>query len=211
MALLPHPARRFHSGGAKIGSTSWSSDVCSSDLDNKTPSAPSVFQPAALLREARRQKGLPAVNVPEVCILDPDGDIVRQLRQAGETSAFEAWPCYHTRLDAFTLAGQRSEARRGVQTCALPILTTRLRPRLRFASRLHCCVRRGGKKGCPPSMCRRCASSTRTATLSGSYGKPARRAHLKHGPATTPGSTLSLWRGKDRKHVVEFRRVLFRS
>jgi hypothetical protein len=27
-------------------------------LDNKNPSSPSVFHPAALLREARRQKGL---------------------------------------------------------------------------------------------------------------------------------------------------------
>jgi uridine phosphorylase len=84
-------------------------------FDNKSPSAPSVFQPAALLREARRQKGLPAINVPEVCILDPDGDIVRQLRQAGEASAFEAWPCYHTRLDAFTLAGQAA----GIVGCAV--------------------------------------------------------------------------------------------
>jgi hypothetical protein len=49
-------------------------------LDNKNPSSPSVFRPAALLREARRQKGLPAVDVPAVCILDPDGDIVRRLR-----------------------------------------------------------------------------------------------------------------------------------
>ena len=41
-------------------------------LDNKNPDAPSVFEPAALLREARRQKGLPEVPVPSVCILDPD-------------------------------------------------------------------------------------------------------------------------------------------
>ena len=50
-------------------------------LDNKNPSSPSVFRPAALLREARRQKALPAVDVPNICILDPDGDIVRRLRQ----------------------------------------------------------------------------------------------------------------------------------
>jgi len=40
-------------------------------LDNKNTAAPSVFLPAALLREARRQKNLPAVDVPAVCILDP--------------------------------------------------------------------------------------------------------------------------------------------
>ncbi len=75
-------------------------------LDNKNPLAPTVFQPKALLREARRQKGLAAVNVPPVCVLDPDGDIVRRLRRAGQAQAFEGWPCYHTALDTFVLAGQ---------------------------------------------------------------------------------------------------------
>jgi len=75
-------------------------------LDNKNPSSPSIFRPAALLREARRQKGLPAVDVPAICILDPDGDIVRRLRKEGRSTPFEGWPCYHTQLDKFELAGQ---------------------------------------------------------------------------------------------------------
>src|ERR1700693_2335181 len=74
--------------------------------EDKDTSAPSVFRPAALLREARRQKGLAAVNVPPVCILDPDGDIVRRLRNTGQAQPFEGWPCYHTQLDTFTLADQ---------------------------------------------------------------------------------------------------------
>jgi uridine phosphorylase len=78
----------------------------SSILEKKNTSAPSVFLPAALLREARRQKRLATVDVPPVCILDPDGDIVRRLRQTGQARPFEAWPCYHTRLDIFTLADQ---------------------------------------------------------------------------------------------------------
>src|SRR5688572_7076171 len=75
-------------------------------LDNKDHHAPSVFRPASLLREARRQKGLAAVGVPAVCILDPDGDIVRRLRNEARSNPFEGWPCYHTRLDTFALAGQ---------------------------------------------------------------------------------------------------------
>ena len=75
-------------------------------LDSKNTSAPSVFLPTALIREARRQKGFPAVDVPSVCILDPDGDIVRRLRHTGEAQAFEDWPCYHTSLDTIVLAGQ---------------------------------------------------------------------------------------------------------
>jgi len=60
----------------------------------------------ALLREARRQKRLPDIDVPALCILDPDGDIVRRLRKDGRSKPFEGWPCYHTQLDAFELAGQ---------------------------------------------------------------------------------------------------------
>jgi uridine phosphorylase len=84
-------------------------------FDNKNPSAPSVFRPAALLREARRQKSLASVNVPAVCILDPDGDIVRRLRKEGRSKPFEGWPCYHTQLDAFELAGQTV----GIVGCAV--------------------------------------------------------------------------------------------
>jgi uridine phosphorylase len=84
-------------------------------LDDKNTSAPSVFQPAALLREARRQKDLAAIDVPPVCILDPDGDIVRRLRLTGQARIFENWPCYHTRLDTFALAGQTV----GIVGCAV--------------------------------------------------------------------------------------------
>ena len=75
-------------------------------LDNKSPRSPSVFSPGALLREARRQKGLAAAEVPAVCILDPDGDILRRLRNSGEAKRFDAWPCYHTDLYTFSLGGQ---------------------------------------------------------------------------------------------------------
>jgi uridine phosphorylase len=74
-------------------------------LDNKHPSMPSVFAPAALLREARRQKRLLASNVPPVCILDPDGDLVRELRRTRTAKPFASWPCYHTELDTFDLRG----------------------------------------------------------------------------------------------------------
>ena len=43
-------------------------------LRGKNPVARSEFTPENLLREARRQKALAIGTVPEVCILDPDGD-----------------------------------------------------------------------------------------------------------------------------------------
>lgn len=84
-------------------------------LDNKNSSSPSVFRPAALLREARRQKRLPEISVPPICILDSDGDIVRRLRNEGRSKPFEAWPCYHTQLDAFELGGKTV----GIVGCAV--------------------------------------------------------------------------------------------
>src|SRR5260370_34466220 len=74
-------------------------------LDNKNISSPSIFVPSALLREARRQKNLPTVPAPAVCVLDPDGDPVRRLRETGTTRPFAGWPCYHPELDISSLGG----------------------------------------------------------------------------------------------------------
>jgi hypothetical protein len=68
---------------------------------------PSVFAPGALLREAKRQKRLAASEVPPVCILDPDGDLVRELRRNGAAQPIAGWPCYHTELDTFELGGHQ--------------------------------------------------------------------------------------------------------
>jgi hypothetical protein len=72
-------------------------------VDRKDHRAPSVFRPEALLREARRQRQLPLVAVPEVCVLDPDGDVVRHIKKIGSGRIHEGWACYHTELLAFDL------------------------------------------------------------------------------------------------------------
>jgi uridine phosphorylase len=70
-------------------------------LDHKHYDAPSVFTPESLLREARRQKELPVGQVPAICVLDPDGDLVDHLHTAGRARRDAAWACYHTHLDIF--------------------------------------------------------------------------------------------------------------
>jgi uridine phosphorylase len=70
-------------------------------LVGKDFAAPSVFEPENLLREARRQRNLPSGKVPDICILDPDGDIVRALTNAGRTRRSSGWACYHTALYEF--------------------------------------------------------------------------------------------------------------
>jgi uridine phosphorylase len=70
-------------------------------LSDKHYSETSAFQPGNLLREARRQKGLALRDVPAICVLDPDGDLVRQLRRDGRAIPDPDWACYHSELDRF--------------------------------------------------------------------------------------------------------------
>jgi uridine phosphorylase len=67
-------------------------------LENKDYAAKAAFTPENLLREARRQKGLTETSVPRVCVLDPDGDLVRRLAAAGRARRDPGWACYHTEL-----------------------------------------------------------------------------------------------------------------
>ena len=65
----------------------------------------SVFQPENLLREARRQKAITELVIPEICILDPDGDIEEYVLQKHNAQPNKAWACYHTRLFEFMHKG----------------------------------------------------------------------------------------------------------
>ena len=84
-------------------------------LRNKHYGEPSVFTAENLLREARRQKGLVPVNVPSVCILDPDGDLGRLLLETGRARISRDWPCYHTELLLF----QEADLKLGLVRCAV--------------------------------------------------------------------------------------------
>lgn len=84
-------------------------------LQAKDYAAPSVFRPENLLREARRQKRLPLDDVPEICVLDPDGDVVRQLRADGRARPSPGWACYHTDLYTAEHGGERF----GIVGCAV--------------------------------------------------------------------------------------------
>lgn len=70
-------------------------------LAGKNYDKPSAFTPENLLRDARRQKAAPVQRVPEICLLDPDGDVVRRLKADGRARRLEGWVCYHTDLFVF--------------------------------------------------------------------------------------------------------------
>ena len=64
----------------------------------KNYNEPSVFTPENLLREARRQKNIDNCKVPDVCVLDPDGDLVDYLLRTNQATFNKCWACYHTKL-----------------------------------------------------------------------------------------------------------------
>jgi uridine phosphorylase len=77
--------------------------------------APSVFRPENMLREARRQKGLILAPVAPVCILDPDGDVVRHVRRTKGARRSRHWACYHTEMWEWDEDGDRF----GIVGCAV--------------------------------------------------------------------------------------------
>jgi uridine phosphorylase len=84
-------------------------------LRAKRYNEPSLFAPENLLREARRQKALPNAAAPKVCVLDPDGDIVRHLLATDQARLDTAWACYHTSLYRFVRGGTEF----GIVGCAV--------------------------------------------------------------------------------------------
>jgi uridine phosphorylase len=84
-------------------------------LAQKHYAKPSAFTPENLLREARRQKQIASSNIPEICVLDPDGDILRSLLARGEARLDEGWACYHTQLYSFSCGGMEF----GIVGCAV--------------------------------------------------------------------------------------------
>ena len=84
-------------------------------FEAKQHADPSVFTPESLLDEARRQKDLPDSDVPAVCVLDPDGDLVRHLVSTDRAEPDATWPGYHTDLYRFSLGGTEL----GIVGCAV--------------------------------------------------------------------------------------------
>ncbi len=84
-------------------------------LDGKHYDSPSEFEAANLLREARRQNNVARGTIPEICLLDPDGDILRALTASGRAVRDEFWACYHTNMYRFV----HDEIEFGVVGCAV--------------------------------------------------------------------------------------------
>jgi len=95
---LPH----YHYG---ITFTKTSPDASHLPLLNHPLHEPSTFRPEDLVEAVRGQRRLDALDLPEVCVLDFDGDITDALVDAREVWACEGWPCFHTSMWALPVGG----------------------------------------------------------------------------------------------------------
>ena len=69
---------------------------------------PTVFRPEDLVQAVRQQRRLGKADMPEVCVLDFDGDLTDALIENKQVSPCAAWPCFHTALWTWELDGLRS-------------------------------------------------------------------------------------------------------
>jgi hypothetical protein len=138
----------------------------------KSYEEPSVFTPENLLREARRQKSIAPGEVPRVCILDPDGDIVKHLARNDRISRCPHWACYHTVLYEFLHEGVHF----GIIGCAVGAAFAVLVAEQLFASgcRLLISITSAGSVGeRPPGLLQRKAARRTTCAISRIAAIPA--------------------------------------
>jgi uridine phosphorylase len=66
----------------------------------------SDFTPLALVEAVRTKRGLVSVAVPEVCILEFDGDITDHLVESRAVFPWRNWACFHTPMFALEVNGK---------------------------------------------------------------------------------------------------------
>ena len=69
--------------------------------------APSAFTPEALLEAVRLERSLASERVPDVCILEFDGDLTDWLAATGRVRRWPSWACFHTAMNVVDVDGGR--------------------------------------------------------------------------------------------------------
>jgi len=68
-------------------------------------SSPSAFRPEKLVNAVRQERGIEVFSVPQLCVLDFDGDLTDWLVQAGLARIHPGWACFHTTMYSFEVNG----------------------------------------------------------------------------------------------------------
>jgi uridine phosphorylase len=72
-----------------------------------TLESPSAFTPESLIEAVREERKLPPEPVPEVCLLEFDGDLTDWLVATGRAVRFHPWACFHTAMEMVEVEGER--------------------------------------------------------------------------------------------------------
>ncbi len=75
-------------------------------LFDHPPSEVSAFTAESLLAAVKSQRGLSHTRVPEVCVLEFDGDLSDKCRRKGLAQTHESWACFHTEMGIFQVDGR---------------------------------------------------------------------------------------------------------
>ena len=67
--------------------------------------APSAFTAETLLEAVRAERNLPRDPVPEVCVLEFDGDLTDWLVATGRAKRWHSWACFHTSMETVEADG----------------------------------------------------------------------------------------------------------
>ena len=68
-------------------------------------SEPTAFSPEALLAAVGAQRALPHTRVPEIVVLEFDGDLYDALVRSGRGEPWPTWACFHTPMISVTVDG----------------------------------------------------------------------------------------------------------
>jgi uridine phosphorylase len=68
--------------------------------------APTVFHPEELVESVRISHDGADGDVPEICVLEFDGDLTDKLQARGELEQRDTWPCFHTTMWRWESDGQ---------------------------------------------------------------------------------------------------------
>jgi len=69
---------------------------------------PSAFTPESLVNAVRTEREASGEPIPEVCVLDFDGDLSDWLGKAGRSRPNDAWACFHTAMHEVEFDGLRA-------------------------------------------------------------------------------------------------------
>ncbi len=67
--------------------------------------SPTAFSPQELVNAVRRERQLEATPIPEVCVLEFDGDLTDWLVSSRRAKVCRSWSCFHTTMYSYQVGG----------------------------------------------------------------------------------------------------------